>query len=50
MRVDARLKGLITSTCLAKGPAARVRTLGHDAVIESRPVQWDDSTRETRRS
>jgi hypothetical protein len=50
VRSVARLKGLISATWVATGPATRIRTRALDAVIDSRPQPRSASRRETRRN
>jgi len=50
VRVVARLKGLISASWVAVGPATRVRTRALDEVIGLRPTARSQSARDTRRS
>ena len=50
VRTVARLKGLISATWVATGPATRVRTRALDSVIESRPPVEGRGRRAVRRS
>lgn len=50
VRSVAHLKGLITATWVAVGPATRIRTRALDAVIDSRPTARTHSKRDIRRS
>ena len=50
VRTVARLKGLVSATWVATGPATRVRTRAFDSVIESRPPAHGRGKRAIRRS